>query len=80
MKILLINPPARKPEYQSIVVPPLGLLYVAAHLKSAGFDVGVKDAFAESMDWTHFAVFIKDEKPDVLGIGGRGFDDKSVIH
>ncbi|MDP3286579.1 MAG: radical SAM protein [Desulfobacterales bacterium] len=70
MKILLINPPARKPEYQSIVVPPLGLLYVAAHLKSAGFDVSVKDAFAESMDWAQFAAYIRDEKPEVLCIGG----------
>jgi len=33
MKILLINPPARKPEYQSIIVPPLGPLYVPTHLK-----------------------------------------------
>lgn len=70
MKILLVNPPARKPEYQSIVVPPLGLLYVAAHLKGAGLDVRVKDAFAENMDWAQFAAYLKDEKPDVLGIGG----------
>lgn len=70
MKILLLNPPARKQEYQSIVVPPLGLLSVATHLKSAGYDVTIKDAFAEGMNWIDFAAYIKEKKPDVLGIGG----------
>ena len=70
MKILFINPPARKPEYQSIVVPPLGLLYVASHLKNAGYDIRIKDAFAEGMDWQAFADYIQNVKPDVLGIGG----------
>ncbi|MFH2119877.1 MAG: cobalamin-dependent protein, partial [Pseudomonadota bacterium] len=70
MKILLINPPARQREYQSIVVPPLGLLYVATHLKNAGYDVRIKDAFAEGMDWGAYAKYIEDEKPDILGIGG----------
>ena len=70
MKILFINPPARKPEYHSIVVPPLGLLYVATHLKNAGYDIQIKDAFAEGMDWHHFESYIQDEKPDVIGIGG----------
>ncbi len=70
MKILFINPPARKPEHQSIVVPPLGLLYVATHLKRAGYDVKVTDAFAEGMDWHRFESYIHEEKPDVMGIGG----------
>ena len=70
MKILFLNPPARKPEYQSIVVPPLGLLYVATHLKRAGYDVKIKDAFAEGMDWNDFTAYIKGQKPDVTGISG----------
>lgn len=70
VKILFINPPARKPEYQSIVVPPLGLLYVATHLKRAGYDVKIKDAFAEGMDWPHFESYVQKENPDVIGIGG----------
>jgi radical SAM superfamily enzyme YgiQ (UPF0313 family) len=70
MKILFVNPPARKPDYQSIVVPPLGLLYVATCLKRAGYNVKVKDAFAECMDWHHFESYVQEEKPDVVGIGG----------
>ena len=70
MKIILINPPARQLRYQSIVVPPLGLLYVGVYLKNAGFDVNVKDAFAEGMDWGNFTNYIRIEKPDVIGIGG----------
>lgn len=70
MKIIFINPPARKREYHSIVVPPLGLLYVASHLKKAGYDVSIKDAFAEGMDWKTYASYIQNEKPDILGFGG----------
>jgi radical SAM superfamily enzyme YgiQ (UPF0313 family) len=70
MRTLLINPPARIPQYQGIVVPPLGLMYVGAALKSAGFDVKIRDAFAEGMDWPAYAEYIEREKPDVLGIGG----------
>ena len=70
MKIIFVNPPARQREYQSIVVPPLGLIYVATHLKNAGYDVRIKDAFAEGMDWGAYAKYIEDEKPDILGIGG----------
>ena len=70
MKILLIHPPARRRQHQSIVIPPLGLLYVASSLKKAGFDVQVKDAFAEQMDWDDFASFIKKVKPDITGFSG----------
>ena len=65
MKIIFINPPARKLEYQGIVVPPLGLLYVATYLKKAGWDVKIKDAFAEGMDWDAYAKYIEGEKPDI---------------
>jgi anaerobic magnesium-protoporphyrin IX monomethyl ester cyclase len=70
MKILLINPPARNHQFQNIVVPPLGLLYIAAALKKAGFGVEVKDAFAEEMGWDAFAAYIRERKPDVTGISG----------
>jgi anaerobic magnesium-protoporphyrin IX monomethyl ester cyclase len=70
MKTLLLNPPARQPQYQSIVVPPLGLMYIGAALKNAGFDVTIKDAFAEGMDWPAYAEYIESEKLDILGIGG----------
>ncbi|MDP2840578.1 MAG: hypothetical protein Q8O11_11035 [Syntrophales bacterium] len=53
-------------EHQSIVVPPLGLLYVATHLKNAGYDVRIKDAFAEGMDWGAYRQYVETEKPDIL--------------
>jgi len=70
MKILLVNPPARYIQHESIVVPPLGLMYVGATLKKAGFHVRIKDAFAEKMDWQDFEIYIKQEKPHIMGIGG----------
>jgi anaerobic magnesium-protoporphyrin IX monomethyl ester cyclase len=70
LKILLVNPPARSRRYESILVPPLGLLYVATYLKNAGYDVRIRDVFAEGMDWSDYAKYIEDEKPDILGIGG----------
>jgi hypothetical protein len=42
MKTLLLNPPARQPQYQSIVVPPLGLMYVGA---------GGKETAASTKGW-----------------------------
>ena len=70
MKIILINPPARYIQHESIVVPPLGLMYVGARLKMAGFNVRIKDAFAEKMNWQEFEAYIINERPDVMGIGG----------
>ena len=46
--------------------PPLGLLYVSAHLKSCGLDVGVFDAtFRSHRD---FAATLERERPPVVGI------------
>jgi radical SAM superfamily enzyme YgiQ (UPF0313 family) len=70
MKVILVNPPARSIQHESIVVPPLGLMYLAAVLRRAGIQVSLKDAFAEGMTWRAFEAFIKYEKPDVFGIGG----------
>ena len=70
MKIILINPPARFVQYDSIVLPPLGLMYVGAALKNAGFNIKIKDAFAEKMNWHQFQDYIRKEKPDIMGING----------
>lgn len=70
MKILLLNPPARGIQHENIVVPPLGLMYIASALKAAGIDVVIKDAFAEAMTWPEFEAYISELKPDLLGIGG----------
>lgn len=52
------------------MVPPLGLLHVATHLKNAGYEVRLKDAFAEGMDWGDYEKYIVAEKPEIFGIGG----------
>ncbi len=52
------------------MVPPLGLMYVGTRLRNAGFDVIIKDAFAERMNWQSFKDYIQKERPDILGIGG----------
>ncbi len=39
-------------------------------LKNAGFEVSIKDCFAEKMDWESFREFISKERPDIVGLGG----------
>jgi len=68
MNILLLNPPARYQGMESLIVPPLGLAYVAATLRLAGFQVSIKDALAEQMSWNELETFLKDVHPDILGL------------
>ena len=70
MKIILVNPPARRLEKESIVLPPLGLLYVGTSLMGAGFNVTLKDAFAEGINWQEFKEYMEKERPDIMGISG----------
>lgn len=69
MKILLLNPPARQKSHESIVVPPLGLAYLASSAKKEGFHVSILDAFALGMDWNELESAV-DKISDILGIGG----------
>lgn len=69
MKILLAVPPGRGGR-ESIVVPPLGLLYLAGSLERAGYKVQILDAFAEGLSWAEFERRVASIKPDVFGIGG----------
>lgn len=69
MKVLLAVPPGRG-EDELIVVPPLGLLYLAGALEQAGHSVEILDAFAERLNWDSFEARVKASKPDVIGIGG----------
>ena len=70
MKVLLLNPPARRKEYENIIVPPLGLSYLSSSAKGKGFDVGILDAFALGMQWSELREEVKKISPDILGIGG----------
>ncbi len=46
--------------------PPLGILYLSAYLKRAGYDVGVHDATFSSL--AEFAARVERERPPVVGI------------
>lgn len=67
MKILLLMPCSRK-IYRSL---PLGLLYIAASLREAGFrQVKIIDAREENLDYKEISMRIKEFSPDVVGITG----------
>lgn len=68
MKILLIQPPPRRIEREAIVVPPLGLAYLAALLRRDGHDSRILDAFALQLDWDEFERRVADAKADLIGV------------
>lgn len=70
MNILLINPPARKSASESIVVPPLGLAYLAAAALDAGHEVGLLDAFGLGLDWEAFSRRLEGKSYDVIALTG----------
>lgn len=70
MRITLVQPPARKLKPEDVVVPPLGLAYLAAALEREGHRVQILDAFALGLDWTEFEGEVKKAKADLIGMGG----------
>ncbi len=70
MKILLIQPPPRELVSEDIVVPPLGIAYLAAVLERKGHTVGIIDGFAEQLDAAGLEERIKAFGPDLAGITG----------
>ena len=70
MYILLINPPPRQIEREDIIVPPLGLAYIAAVLEQVGHKVEILDAFALQQNWEDFERSVRNRNPDVIGLGG----------
>ena len=71
MKVLLIQPPPRRIANEDIVVPPLGIAYIAAVLEKEGrHDVSVLDAFAEGLDVGSTEERIRRFSPDAVGITG----------
>jgi len=70
MKVLLIQPPATHIAKEDIVVPPLGIAYLAAVLERKGHKVYVVDAFAEMLDFNSLEEKIKSLSPDAVAITG----------
>jgi len=82
MKILLINPPTANmitTEVPSLVSeergfnPPLGIMYIAAHLEKAGYDVKVIDADAEELNYSELTTTIRAYGPDIVGLSAMSF-------
>ncbi len=70
MKVLLIQPPPRQLIREDIIVPPLGIAYLAAVLGDKGYKVTIIDAFAEGLDIHSLEERIKAVTPDIIGITG----------
>jgi len=70
LKILLIQPPPRKIVKENIVVPPLGIAYLAAVIEKQGHSVSIIDAFAEALDLHSLEDRVKKIAPDLIGITG----------
>lgn len=70
LDILLINSPARRVEEESIVVPPLGLAYLASSARQKGHNVSILDAFALRLSWEEFRQNMAGSKYDVIAFSG----------
>jgi len=70
LNILLIQPPPRKIIKEDIVVPPLGIAYLASVIEKQGHSVSIIDAFAEALDISSLEDRIKKSAPDLIGITG----------
>ena len=70
VKILLIQTPSREPCQETLVVPPLGLAYLAAVARQAGHTVAILDAFAEGLTWDAFEARVRSAQADLIGITG----------
>jgi radical SAM superfamily enzyme YgiQ (UPF0313 family) len=78
LKVLLVNPPSFNEIIGNNPViieeerghnPPLGILYIAAHLQeSTGHNVSVLDAQVEEIDYGGVESRIRETSPDVVGI------------
>ena len=66
--LLLVRPPADRPS--PTLVPPLGMLYVAAAARAAGHTVALLDAPAEGRGWRQTIQRCKEIAPSVVGLGG----------
>ncbi|MBO8169930.1 MAG: cobalamin B12-binding domain-containing protein [Thermoanaerobacteraceae bacterium] len=66
-KVMLITPPFHTGVVETACrCPHLGFVYLAGHLRQAGFDVEIYDAMMKDHDMTQIAAHIERGKPDVV--------------
>ena len=68
MKILLVQPPPRIPSHETIVVPPLGLAYLAAVLRRDEHEVEILDGFALQLGWDEYESAVAKAGAELIGI------------
>ena len=68
--ILLINPnlPANSPWGPSKLLPPLGLMYIAAALEKGGYDVKIFDNYLFKKPVEHIKLLAEKLSPEIIGI------------
>lgn len=69
MKILIINSPLfreKNDRYDEDSLPPIGLGYIATHLKQAGLDVELIDAVHERIPLTDLLKMVNQKKPSFI--------------
>ena len=68
--ILLINPhlPVGSPWGLSKMLPPLGLMYIAAVLEKHGFDVKIFDNYLFNKPVNHIKLLVREFRPRIVGI------------
>ena len=65
---LLLRPPPRRSGARGLLVPPLGLAYLAAALQQAGLPVTLLDAWGEGLSWRETCARVANLRPAVLGL------------
>lgn len=65
MKVLLVKPVSHK---MPIVIPNLGLGYLAAQLKKAGHDVEILDCAKLGWSFEEFGRFLRNKRFDIIGV------------
>lgn len=70
MRVTFVNPPQTKSKYKfmGVIVPPLGILYMAASIEEAGYEASIVDGSALDLTWEAFYNEIKAENPDIIAI------------
>ncbi len=68
LKILLVQAPDPTVDDNPLAMVPLGLAYLAACARDAGYDVTIIDASGEGLTWPEFEARVSVKKWDVIGI------------
>ncbi len=68
MRILLVNSPVSRVSPHARLSPPLGLAYLAGHLRERGHDVHLMDLNISGYNPKRFALALARTKPEILGI------------